>query len=114
MVPTISEYAEFAFAGIEPDQTQCDKPVPEATSITMVSAVTQNQPLRVEIKGFKIGHCLRLKTALFGLVTAAPEGHVECPESEPAALSITSGRFLDDPRYASFELVAPRAPRQAA
>jgi hypothetical protein len=49
-----------------------------------LSAVTQNQPVRVEIKGVKTGHCLGVKTALVGLVNAGPEGHVECPESEPS------------------------------
>ena len=49
-----------------------------------MSAVTQNQPLRVEIKGFKTGHYLGEKTALFGPITAGSEGHVECLESEPA------------------------------
>src|SRR5258708_23509345 len=52
--------------------------------ILLVSAVTQNRPLRVEIKGFKTGHCLGVKTALVGPITAGSEGHVECPESEPA------------------------------
>ena len=47
-----------------------------------VSAVTQNQPLRVEIKGFKTGHYLGVKTALVGLVNAGPKGQVECPHSE--------------------------------
>lgn len=43
-------------------------------------AVTQNQPLWVEIRGFKTGHSLGVKTALDGLVNARPEGHVECRE----------------------------------
>jgi hypothetical protein len=38
----------------------------------------------VEIKGFKTGPYLGVKTALVRLVTAGSEGHVECPESEPA------------------------------
>jgi hypothetical protein len=37
------------------------------------------QPLRVEIRGFKTGHYLGVKTALVGPITAGPEGHVECP-----------------------------------
>src|SRR5258708_34847542 len=49
-----------------------------------LSAVTQNRPLMVEIKGFKTSHSMGVKTALDGLGTAGPEGHVECPESEPA------------------------------
>jgi hypothetical protein len=47
-----------------------------------LSAVTQNQPVRVEIKGFKTGRYLGVKTALVGPITAGPEGHVECPESD--------------------------------
>jgi hypothetical protein len=35
-------------------------------------------------RSLKTGHCLGVKTALVGLVNAGPEGHVECPESEPA------------------------------
>src|ERR1700751_6414806 len=50
----------------------------------LVSAVTQNRPLVVEIKGFKTSHSMGIKTALIGPITASPEGHVECPESEPA------------------------------
>jgi hypothetical protein len=49
-----------------------------------VSAVTQNRPLMVEIKGFKTSHSMGVKTALIGPITAGREGHVECPESEPA------------------------------
>src|SRR5258708_36920234 len=50
----------------------------------MVSAVPKNQPVMVEIKGFKTSHSMGVKTALDGPGTAGPEGHVECPESEPA------------------------------
>ena len=49
-----------------------------------MSAVTQNRPVKVEIKGFKTSHSLEVKTALVGPITAGLEGHVECPESEPA------------------------------
>jgi hypothetical protein len=48
----------------------------------MVSVVTQNQPVRVEIKGFKTSHSMGVKTALVGPIPAGPEGHVECPESD--------------------------------
>jgi hypothetical protein len=37
-----------------------------------LSTVTQNRPPTVEIKRFKTGHCLGVKTALFGLITASP------------------------------------------
>ena len=46
--------------------------------------VTQNQPLKVEIKGFKTSHFLEQKTALVSLVDAGPKGHVERPQSELA------------------------------
>jgi hypothetical protein len=35
--------------------------------LTRVSAVTQNRPLKVEIKGFKTSHSFGVKTALIGL-----------------------------------------------
>jgi hypothetical protein len=38
----------------------------------------------VEIKGIKTSHSLGVKTALIGPITAGWEGHVGCPESEPA------------------------------
>jgi hypothetical protein len=50
----------------------------------ILSAVTQNRPVMVEIKGFKTSHSMGVKTALIGPITAGREGHVECPESEPA------------------------------
>jgi hypothetical protein len=57
-----------------------------------MSAVTQNQPLMVEIRGFKTGHYLGVKTALVGSITAGSDGHVECPESEPACDDIQFSR----------------------
>src|SRR5258708_23767131 len=74
----------------EPESRPCDSVFEtnycdqRHTSFEVLSAVTQNQPLRVEIKEFKTGHYLGGKTALVGLVNAGPEGHAECPESEPA------------------------------
>src|ERR1700760_2354585 len=52
-------------------------------SLTM-SAVTQTQPLKVEIKDFKTSHFLEPKTAPRNSPDAGPMGHVEFPESEPA------------------------------
>jgi hypothetical protein len=40
--------------------------------------------LKVEIKGFKTGDSLGVKTALVGLVITGREGHVEYPVCEPA------------------------------
>jgi hypothetical protein len=66
-----------------------DKPHTTLCHASELSAVTQNQPLKVEIKGFKASHFLEGKTPLVGLVNAGPKGHVECPESEPASLQAT-------------------------
>jgi hypothetical protein len=41
-----------------------------ARTMHRLSAVTQNQPLRVEIKGFKTGNYLGVKTTLVGPITA--------------------------------------------
>ena len=68
-----------------------------------VSAVTQNQPLKVEIKGFKTSHFLEQKTAPQGHADAGPMGHVERPYSESAShdLQFTRKRLVppaDRPR----------------
>jgi len=47
-----------------------------------VSAVSQNRPVVVEIKGFKTSHFLEHKTAPRIRGNAGPMGHVECPESK--------------------------------
>src|SRR5580692_581349 len=52
--------------------------------LSCVSAVTQNQPLKVEIKGFKTSHFLEQKTAPRNSPDAGPMEHVELPKSEPA------------------------------
>jgi hypothetical protein len=49
-----------------------------------MSAVTQTQPLKVEIKDFKTSHFLEPKTAPRNSPDAGPMGHVELPKSEPA------------------------------
>jgi hypothetical protein len=53
------------------------------TTRCVVSAVTQTQPLKVEIKGFKTSHFLEPKTAPRNSPDAGPMGHVELPKSEP-------------------------------
>src|ERR1700736_1516326 len=50
-----------------------------------LSAVSQNQPLKVEIKGFKTSHFLEPKTAPQDRADAGPMGHVERPQSESAS-----------------------------
>src|ERR1700758_1420099 len=69
------------------------------TDLRNVSAVTQNRPLMVEIKGFKTSHSLGVKTALIGPITAGREGHVECPENEPAAdgIQLTGTKMVSAP-----------------
>ena len=49
------------------------------TGYSDLSAVTQNQPLKVEIKGFKTSHSLEQKTAPQDRADAGPMGHVERP-----------------------------------
>src|ERR1700730_10765252 len=65
-------------------------------SDSFVSAVTQNQPLKVEIKGFKTSHSLEQKTAPQDHADAGPMGHVECPHSESASndLQFTRQRLV--------------------
>src|ERR1700741_1719298 len=44
-----------------------------ASSYIKMSAISQNRPRRVEIKGFKTSHSLGVKTALIGPITAGRE-----------------------------------------
>src|SRR5271166_4891461 len=50
-----------------------------------LSAVGQNQPLKVEIRGFKTSHFLEQKTAPRDCPDAGPMEHVELPKSELAS-----------------------------
>ena len=61
-----------------------------------LSAVSQNQPLKVEIKGFKTSHFLEQKTAPQNHPDAGPMGHVERPQSESASndLQFTRQRLV--------------------
>jgi hypothetical protein len=61
-----------------------------------VSAVGQNQPVKVEIKGFKTSHFSEQKTAPWNCPDAGPMGHVECPQSEPSGndLHLTQPRLV--------------------
>jgi transposase len=49
-----------------------------------VSAITQNQPVIIEIKDLKTSHFLERKRALFGREGATRMGHDQCPQSEPS------------------------------
>src|SRR5467141_1422547 len=62
----------------------------------LLSAVSQNQPLKVEIKGFKTSHFLEQKTAPQDRPDAGPMGHVERPQSESASndLQFTRSRLV--------------------
>src|SRR6516225_9124746 len=51
---------------------------------SLMSGVTQNRPVKVEIKGFKTSHFLEQKTAPRNCPDAGPMGHVERPQSEPS------------------------------
>jgi hypothetical protein len=51
---------------------------------SFLSGVTQNQPVKVEIKGFKTSTFLEQKTAPQFCPDAGPMGHVERPQSEPS------------------------------
>jgi hypothetical protein len=64
-----------------------------------LSAVSQNQPLKVEIKGFKTSHFLEQKTAPRDHADAGPMGHVERPHSESASndLQFTRQRLVPAP-----------------
>src|SRR5271157_5944068 len=55
-----------------------------SSTLLLMSAVSQNQPLKVEIKGFKTSHFLEQKTAPRNSPDAGPMEHVELPKSEPA------------------------------
>jgi hypothetical protein len=57
---------------------------PGSDRLARVSAVTQTQPLKVEIEDFKPSHFLEQKTAPRNGPDAGPMEHVELPKSEPA------------------------------
>jgi hypothetical protein len=57
-------------------------------AVISLSAVGQNRPLMVEIKGFKTSHFLEHKTAPRNCANAGPMGHVERPQSEPASSNL--------------------------
>src|ERR1700687_3107041 len=61
-----------------------------------VSAVSQNRPVMVEIKGFKTSHFLEHKTAPRICGNARPMGHVERTQSAPASsvLQFTRQRLV--------------------
>src|SRR5437899_6370566 len=56
-----------------------------------LSAISQNQPVIIEIKGLKTSHFKEDKTAPLGREEIGSMGHVECPQSEPANNDIQLG-----------------------
>jgi hypothetical protein len=56
-----------------------------------MSAISQNQPAVIEIKGFKTSHFKESKTAALGREKLGSVEHVECPQSEPANNNIQLG-----------------------
>src|SRR5207237_54360 len=56
-----------------------------------LSAISQNQPVIIEIKGLKTGHFKERETALRDREEIGSMGHVECPQSEPANNDIQLG-----------------------
>src|SRR5271165_7157883 len=77
-LPVIMEISPTTTAGCI-EKRSCN-----ASGNGIVSAVSQNQPLKVEIKGFKTSHFLEQKTAPRNSPDAGPMEHVELPKSEPA------------------------------
>ncbi len=61
--------------------------IQEGTLPPVVSAVSQNQPVMVEIKGLKTSHFSEYKTAPWNRRGAVEMGDVECPESEPTRIN---------------------------
>ena len=57
-----------------------------------MSAISQNQPGTIEIKGLKTSHFKERKTAPLDLGEMGSMGHVECPQSEPANNDLQPGR----------------------
>src|SRR5271166_6229007 len=66
--------------GLAPSETARRSAPPQS-----LSAVGQNQPLKVEIRGFKTSHFLEQKTAPRDCPDAGPMEHVELPKSELAS-----------------------------
>ena len=56
----------------------------------IMSAVSQNQPVMVGIRGVKTSHFMEPKTALRDCLDAGSKGHVERPQSEPSNRDIQS------------------------
>jgi hypothetical protein len=65
---------------------------PSLFELRRVSAVSQNQPVMVEIKGVKTSHFMERKTAPLACLDAGLKGHVERPQSEPSNHDIQSAR----------------------
>ena len=60
--------------------------------LRMLSAIGQNQPAIIEIKGVKTSHFKESKTAPRNREEIGSVEHVECPQSEPANNDLQPGR----------------------
>ena len=68
------------------------KSMAESAKRQHVSAISQNQPGIIEIKGLKTSHFKESKTAPLDRGEIGSMGHVECPQSEPANNDLQPGR----------------------
>jgi hypothetical protein len=77
-------------------------------SVTWLSAISQNRPVIIEIKGLKTSHFKENKTAPLDLEENGSMGHVECPQSEPAKDADSPGhvrsRHVVEPETTSISL----------
>src|SRR5215469_18856117 len=60
--------------------------------MALLSAVTQNRPVVVEIRGVKTSHFKEHKTAALNLKRIGSMRHVECPQSELASNDLQLSR----------------------
>src|ERR1700751_2801386 len=65
--------------------------MPNILPLFMLSAISQNRPVIIEIKGLKSSHFKENKTAPRDLEENGSMGHVERPQSEPANNDIQLG-----------------------
>jgi hypothetical protein len=73
-------------AALPPSSVRCS-----ALALERVSAISQNRPVIIEIKGLKTSHFKESKTAPLDREEIGSMGHVECPQSEPANNDIQLG-----------------------
>jgi hypothetical protein len=72
--------------------TGYEKKFAKRTQKARLSAVSQNRPVMVEIKGVKTSHFMERKTTPVACLDAGLMGHVERPQSELSNHDIESAR----------------------